>query len=107
MKLSTGPGRVAMKDVLVCATAAVVGVLVSLIQRLTHRGPLQVNKSGFPEWIKVYDRAARFISAWPWSLLLATLLIFMLILLRFRRGAWAIAFGLGAIMGTIASNALS
>jgi hypothetical protein len=100
-------GSLAKRDVLRCGIAAVVGVLVSLIQRISHGVPAQVDKPGFPEWIREYDRVARSIVAWPWNMVFAILLIFMLALLRFRRGAWALAFCLGLVFGTIASNAFS
>lgn len=78
--------------------------MLPVLQRLTHKGPVTIDRPGFPEWLRLYDRIVAAISAWPWNLVLTIALTLWLIQARFKKGAWVLAFGIGVLLGTIAAS---
>jgi hypothetical protein len=94
-------------DVLKCVVAALVGVAVALWQQLIHHGPIVVVGPQSHQWLRVYDRIGRATLIWPWNLVTAALVFGLLVRLGFKGpAAWALAYGLGALLGIVAARLL-
>jgi hypothetical protein len=93
-------------NVAFCALSAVVGVVVALAQRLTHRGPITIDTPNFPHWLRVYDQIAHASTVFPWNLIFLAVLVVLFVAAKKGPAAWALAFGIGGLLGMMAANAV-
>jgi len=100
------PTGVSPNNLLFFLLATIIGAAVSFVQRMTHSGPITVDKPGFPHWVRVYDRIGRAISVFPWNLLVLLLLMGLVLRLKFGPRSWPLAFGIGALLGIMVAQLL-
>jgi hypothetical protein len=108
---SPGTGGSLRRRLLVCALWFGAGAMWAFYSLSVRQGraPLRVPSGphanewpvGLIMWSREFNNA---VVHWPWNLLAGLLALGLIILLRFRRGAWGPACALGLLVGSVAAR---
>jgi len=62
--------------------------------------------NGLPSWIAFLVKIEVRANNWPWVLITAALVIAVIVRMKFRHHAWALALALGVLIGSLAIRSL-